>query len=146
MTSVKLVCLLPTEQVIGLHIIGIGADEMLQGFGVAVVMGATKVRQHFSEPQIELHIAQAQFDSCVAIHPTASEELVTMFVNWRIKFGLLFSHTGAKCDQFHAFLGVAMNLNRSQKIYFAERPETAATKAAVLGNLAESTALPWRLT
>ena len=49
-------------QVVGLHIIGIGADEMLQGFGVAVKMGATK----------------ADFDACVAIHPTASEELVTM--------------------------------------------------------------------
>ena len=37
-------------------------DEMMQGFGVAIKMGATK----------------ADFDSCVAIHPTASEELVTM--------------------------------------------------------------------
>jgi len=44
-----------------------GADEMMQGFGVAVKMGATK----------------ADFDSCVAIHPTASEELVTMGV-WGI--------------------------------------------------------------
>lgn len=41
---------------------GLGCDEMLQGFGVALKMGATK----------------ADFDSCVAIHPTASEELVTM--------------------------------------------------------------------
>ena len=49
-------------QVVGLHIIGIGSDEMLQGFGVAIKMGATK----------------ADFDSCVAIHPTSSEELVTM--------------------------------------------------------------------
>ncbi|KAK7483158.1 hypothetical protein BaRGS_00025562 [Batillaria attramentaria] len=60
--SMKLVCLLPEEKVIGLHMIGQGCDEMLQGFGVAVKMGATK----------------AQFDSCVAIHPTSSEELVTM--------------------------------------------------------------------
>lgn len=42
--------------------IGLGCDEMLQGFGVAIKMGATK----------------ADFDSCVAIHPTSAEELVTM--------------------------------------------------------------------
>jgi len=50
------------ERVVGLHIIGISADEMLQGFGVAMKMGATK----------------ADFDHAVAIHPTAAEELVTM--------------------------------------------------------------------
>lgn len=61
-TGMKLVCLLPSEKVIGVHLIGMGSDEMLQGFGVAVKMGATK----------------KDFDSCVAIHPTASEELVTM--------------------------------------------------------------------
>ena len=49
-------------QVIGLHMIGMGVDEILQGFGVAIKMGATK----------------ADFDSCCAIHPTAGEELVTM--------------------------------------------------------------------
>jgi glutathione reductase (NADPH) len=43
-------------------VIGSGADEMLQGFGVAVKMGATK----------------ADFDNCVAIHPTSAEEMVTM--------------------------------------------------------------------
>uniref|UniRef100_H2YR28 Glutathione reductase, mitochondrial n=1 Tax=Ciona savignyi TaxID=51511 RepID=H2YR28_CIOSA len=58
----KLVCLLPEEKVIGLHMQGLGCDEMLQGFGVAIKMGATK----------------AQFDDCVAIHPTSSEELVTL--------------------------------------------------------------------
>lgn len=58
----KLVCLLPEEKVIGLHIIGLASDEMLQGFAVAVKMGATK----------------AQFDQTVAIHPTSAEELVTM--------------------------------------------------------------------
>lgn len=41
---------------------GMGSDELLQGFGVAMKMGATK----------------ADFDSCIAIHPTAAEELVTM--------------------------------------------------------------------
>ena len=49
-------------QVVGLHMVGQGCDEMLQGFSVAIIMGATK----------------QQFDACVAIHPTSSEELVTM--------------------------------------------------------------------
>ena len=49
-------------QVIGLHIIGTGADEMMQGFSVAVKMGATK----------------KDFDNTVAIHPTSSEEIVTL--------------------------------------------------------------------
>ncbi|GMI35853.1 hypothetical protein TeGR_g7055 [Tetraparma gracilis] len=61
-TAMKLVTAGPNEQVVGVHVIGMGADEMMQGFGVAMKMGATK----------------ADFDSCVAIHPTASEELVTM--------------------------------------------------------------------
>lgn len=61
-TAMKLVCQGPTEKVVGLHCIGIGSDEMLQGFGVAIKMGATK----------------ADFDNCVAIHPTAAEEFVTM--------------------------------------------------------------------
>eukprot|EP00053_Salpingoeca_punica_P016241 m.152189 g.152189 ORF g.152189 m.152189 type:complete len:461 (+) comp16915_c0_seq2:1301-2683(+) len=61
-TFMKLVCLQPTEQVLGLHMIGMAADEILQGFGVAIRMGATK----------------ADFDNCVAIHPTSAEELVTM--------------------------------------------------------------------
>ena len=42
--------------------VGQGVDEMLQGFAVAIKMGATK----------------AQFDETVAIHPTSAEELVTM--------------------------------------------------------------------
>jgi len=61
-TCMKLICAGVEEKVVGLHILGMGADEMLQGFGVAMKMGATK----------------ADFDSCVAIHPTAAEELVTM--------------------------------------------------------------------
>lgn len=61
-TAMKLVCVGANEKVVGCHIIGKGADEMLQGFGVAIKMGATK----------------KDFDSCVAIHPTSSEELVTM--------------------------------------------------------------------
>jgi glutathione reductase (NADPH) len=61
-TAMKLVCVGAEEKVIGCHIIGMGADEMLQGFAVAVKMGATK----------------KAFDDTVAIHPTSSEELVTM--------------------------------------------------------------------
>lgn len=58
----KLVCAGPDEKVVGLHGIGFTVDEMIQGFGVAIKMGATK----------------ADFDSVVAIHPTGSEEWVTM--------------------------------------------------------------------
>ena len=61
-TSYKLICAGPDEKVVGLHILGTGSSEMLQGFGVAVKMGATK----------------KDFDSCVAIHPTSAEELVTL--------------------------------------------------------------------
>ena len=50
------------EKVVGLHGIGYGVDEMIQGFAVAIKMGATK----------------ADFDATVAIHPTGSEEFVTM--------------------------------------------------------------------
>mmetsp|Transcript_21230 Transcript_21230/g.27364 ORF Transcript_21230/g.27364 Transcript_21230/m.27364 type:complete len:560 (-) Transcript_21230:86-1765(-) len=74
-TAMKLICAGEEELVVGLHVIGMGADEMLQGFGIAMKMGATK----------------ADFDSCVAIHPTASEEFVTMF-----PWGLSKQDTGAK--------------------------------------------------
>ncbi|XP_064366363.1 glutathione reductase, mitochondrial isoform X2 [Dromaius novaehollandiae] len=58
----KLVCAGKEEKVVGLHMQGLGCDEMLQGFAVAIKMGATK----------------ANFDSTVAIHPTSAEELVTL--------------------------------------------------------------------
>ena len=60
--DMKLVCLGKEEKIIGLHAIGVGVDEMLQGFAVAIKMGATK----------------KDFDDTVAIHPTGSEEFVTM--------------------------------------------------------------------
>jgi glutathione reductase (NADPH) len=41
-TAYKLVCAGPEEKVVGLHIVGIGSDEILQGFSVAIKMGATK--------------------------------------------------------------------------------------------------------
>ncbi|EHL30640.1 glutathione-disulfide reductase [Legionella drancourtii] len=61
-TVMKLVTLGKEEKIIGLHVIGLGADEMLQGFGVAVKMGVCK----------------KDFDNTVAIHPTSAEEFVTM--------------------------------------------------------------------
>ncbi len=61
-TLFKLVTVGDEEKVVGCHIIGDAADEILQGFAVAIKMGATK----------------QDFDNTVAIHPTAAEELVTM--------------------------------------------------------------------
>lgn len=58
----KLVCVGPEEKIVGIHGIGAGMDEILQGFAVALKMGATK----------------RDFDNTVAIHPTAAEEFVTM--------------------------------------------------------------------
>ena len=62
MTKMKLICAGDNERVVGIHGIGLGMDEILQGFGVAIKMGATK----------------ADFDACVAIHPTSAEEYVTL--------------------------------------------------------------------
>ncbi len=61
-TAMKLVCVGADERVVGCHVIGPGADEMIQGFAVAVTMGARK----------------RDFDDTIAIHPTSAEELVTM--------------------------------------------------------------------
>ena len=61
-SAMKLVTVGEDERVVGCHVIGDGADEMLQGFAVAIRMGATK----------------ADFDDTVAIHPSNAEELVTM--------------------------------------------------------------------
>jgi glutathione reductase (NADPH) len=58
----KLVCAGERDRVVGIHLIGRGADEIIQGFAVALRMGATK----------------ADLDRTVAIHPTSAEELVTM--------------------------------------------------------------------
>jgi glutathione reductase (NADPH) len=58
----KLVCAGPEQRIVGIHILGPGADEMLQGFAVALKMGATL----------------ADFRATVAIHPTSAEELVLM--------------------------------------------------------------------
>jgi glutathione reductase (NADPH) len=60
--EVKLVTTGSERRIVGLHAIGMGADELLQGFAVAIRMGATK----------------RDFDDTVAIHPTSAEELVTL--------------------------------------------------------------------
>lgn len=62
LSTFKLICLGDEEKVIGIHGIGEGMDEILQGFAVAMKMGATK----------------ADFDATVAIHPTSAEEFVTL--------------------------------------------------------------------
>ncbi len=61
-TSMKLITAGADERIVGCHLIGESADEILQGFAVAIRMGATK----------------QDFDDTVAIHPTSAEELVTM--------------------------------------------------------------------
>ena len=60
--AVKLVCLEPDLRVLGCHVIGPGADELLQGFAVALRMGATK----------------ADLERTLPIHPTLAEELLTL--------------------------------------------------------------------
>lgn len=61
-TAMKLICTGNQERIVGAHLFGSGVDEMLQGFAVAIRMGATK----------------RDFDDTVAIHPTSAEELVTL--------------------------------------------------------------------
>ena len=61
-TAMKLVTVGEQERVVGCHVIGTGADEMVQGFAVAMSMGARK----------------SDLDDTIAIHPTSAEELVTM--------------------------------------------------------------------
>ncbi|MGH8231791.1 MAG: glutathione-disulfide reductase, partial [Steroidobacteraceae bacterium] len=58
----KMITVGAEQRVVGIHVIGEGADEMLQGFAVALRMGATK----------------RDFDDTVAIHPTSAEEMVTL--------------------------------------------------------------------
>lgn len=58
----KLIVEAKTDRILGCHIVGDGAGEMIQLVGIAIKMGATK----------------RQFDATMAVHPTAAEELVTM--------------------------------------------------------------------
>lgn len=61
-SSIKMITVGAREKIVGIHIIGEGADEMMQGFAVALKMGACK----------------SDFDNTVAIHPTAAEEMVLL--------------------------------------------------------------------
>ncbi len=61
-TVMKLITATEKEKVVGCHLIGLDSDEILQGFAVAISMGATK----------------KDLDDTIAIHPTSAEELVTM--------------------------------------------------------------------
>ena len=61
-TAMKIVTQRSSDRVLGVHIVGRNADEMIQGVAVAVRLGVTK----------------ADFDRTVAVHPTGAEELVTM--------------------------------------------------------------------
>eukprot|EP01052_Picozoa_sp_SAG31_P020240 SAG31_NODE_1513_length_8045_cov_5.748804_4_plen_459_part_00 len=70
---VKLICAGPEETVVGLHIIGMAADEIVQGFGVSMRMGATK----------------SDFDNCIAIHPTAAEEVVSISIQHHLNMRAL---------------------------------------------------------
>ena len=74
-TLMKLVVDQESDRVLGAHMVGADAGEICQGLGIALKMGATK----------------ADFDACVAIHPTAAEEFVTMF-----PWGLGSQVSGAK--------------------------------------------------
>ena len=60
-TYMKMIVDKASDKVLGLHIIGADSGEMIQAFGVAITMGATK----------------AQFDATIAVHPTSAEEIVT---------------------------------------------------------------------
>jgi len=61
-SMMKLVVEKKSDRVVGVHMVGAEAGEIIQGFAVALKAGATK----------------AQFDATVGIHPTAAEEFVTM--------------------------------------------------------------------
>jgi glutathione reductase (NADPH) len=63
--AMKLICAGADERVVGIHMVGENVDEMLQGFAVAVRMGATK----------------RDFDLTIPLHPTSAEELVTLKVS-----------------------------------------------------------------
>ena len=61
-TFMKMIVVRSTDKVVGMHMVGAEAGEIIQGFAVAMKAGATK----------------AIFDSTIGIHPTAAEEFVTM--------------------------------------------------------------------
>jgi glutathione reductase (NADPH) len=62
MVRFKLICIGEDSRIVGMQMLGPGVDEILQGFAVAIKMGATK----------------DDFDATLAVHPTSAEEMVTM--------------------------------------------------------------------
>ena len=69
---------------VGVHIVGHDAGEMIQAIGIAVTMGATK----------------ADFDRTIAVHPTAAEELVTMRTPFVVKSRSLSDDAGEASRAF----------------------------------------------
>jgi len=67
-TMMKLVVDHKTKKVLGAHMVGEDAPEIMQGLAIAIVMGATK----------------ADFDRTIGIHPTAAEEFVTLRTRTRV--------------------------------------------------------------
>jgi glutathione reductase (NADPH) len=61
-TFMKLIVDAASDRVVGVHMVGPDAGEIIQGIGIAINCGATK----------------ADFDRTIGIHPTAAEEFVTM--------------------------------------------------------------------
>jgi glutathione reductase (NADPH) len=70
-TAYKLVVVGPEEKVVGIHILGMGSDEVMQGFGVAVKMGGEFVRLLVRIMDLSCLVAtKKDLDDTVAIHPT----------------------------------------------------------------------------
>lgn len=82
-TFMKMLVHVPTNRVVGCHMVGPDAAEIMQGLGIALKCGATK----------------AHFDSTVGIHPSAAEEWVTMSTPARriVGQGPLNEATNAEC-------------------------------------------------
>jgi len=71
--TMKIVVDAPTDRVLGVHILGPDAGEMVQALAIALKMGARK----------------ADFDATMALHPSAAEELVTLYKpSWRVSGGM----------------------------------------------------------
>ena len=67
-TMLKLIVDQASQKVVGAHMLGEDAPEIMQGLAIAIVMGATK----------------ADFDRTIGIHPTAAEEFVTLRTRTRV--------------------------------------------------------------
>ena len=81
-TVYKLIVAGPEEKVVGVHLIGQGSDEALQGFGVAVKMGGKSARWTRSLQYADIYFLPAtkkDLDDTVAIHPTSAEGKCLIF-------------------------------------------------------------------